>query len=136
MPTRKQRRRRDKEKRHEYEVVYLDAEGNELAAEDVEDEPSRHAARNGRKQPARSTRAAKAPQPPSWRRAMRRAFVFGPIMFIAIWLLQSSTKPLARITIAAFYTLAFIPLFYLMDRLTYRTYHRRLERDAERRKSR
>ena len=73
------------------------------------------------------------PQPPSWRRAMRRAFIFGPIMFIAIWLLESSAKPMARITIAAFYTVAFIPLFYLMDRFAHRAYQRRLARDAERR---
>src|SRR5579875_3464008 len=31
MPTRKQRRRAAKERRHEYETVWVDAEGNELA---------------------------------------------------------------------------------------------------------
>ena len=30
MPTRKQKRREAKSKRHEYEFVYLDSEGNEL----------------------------------------------------------------------------------------------------------
>ena len=30
MPTRKQRRRAQKERRHEYETVWVDAEGNEL----------------------------------------------------------------------------------------------------------
>ena len=134
MPTRKQRRRREKEKRHDYEVVYMDADGNEVPSDEVEEETARPAARGGRKQPARSARSARVPQPASWRRAVRRAFIFGPIMFIAIWLLEANAKPMARITIAAFYTVAFIPLFYLMDRLAYRAYHRRLARDAERRK--
>ena len=31
MPTRKQRRRALKERRHEYETVWVDSEGNELA---------------------------------------------------------------------------------------------------------
>ncbi len=135
MPTRKQRRRREKEKRHDYELVYMDADGNEIPPEEVDEETARPAVRGGRKQPARpARRSARVPQPPSWRRAVRRAFIFGPIMFIAIWLLESKSAPGARITIAAFYTVAFIPLFYLMDRLAYRTYHRRLARDAERRK--
>ena len=135
MPTRKQRRRREKEKRHEYEVVYMDADGNELPPEEVEDEVAGgRAARGGKKQPVRPARAGKVPLPASWRRAVRRAFIFGPIMFIAIWLLESKAAPGARITIAAFYTVAFIPLFYLMDRFAHRAYQRRLARDAERRK--
>ena len=134
MPSRKQRRRREKEQRHEYEVVAVDADGNEVPSDEVEEETARPAARGGKKQPARPARAGREPQPPSWRRAARRAFIFGPIMFIAIWLLEANAKPMARITIAAFYTVAFIPLFYLMDRLAYRAYHRRLARDAERRK--
>jgi hypothetical protein len=134
MPSRKQRRRREKEKRHEYEVVYMDADGNEVPSDEVEEEATRPAARGGRKQPARPARGGKVPQPPSWRRAMRRAFIFGPIMFIAIWLLESKSAPGARVAIAAFYTVAFIPLFYLMDRFAHRAYQRRLARDAERRK--
>lgn len=134
MPSRKQRRRREKEKRHEYEVVYVDAEGNEVPPDEVEEGSDRPAARGGKKQPARAARSARAPQPPSWRRAMRRAFIFGPIMFIAIWVLESKAAPGARVAIAAFYTVAFIPLFYLMDRFAYRAYERRLARDAERRK--
>ncbi len=38
MPTRKQRRRREKEKRHDYEVVYMDADGNEVPSDEVEEE--------------------------------------------------------------------------------------------------
>ena len=83
-----------------------------------------------------SRRPARAGESRSRRRGavMRRAFIFGPIMFIAIWLLEANAKPMVRITIAAFYTVAFIPLFYLMDRFAYRAYHRLLARDAERRK--
>jgi hypothetical protein len=38
MPSRKQRRREAKSKRHEYETVYLDGEGNELDPEEVPEE--------------------------------------------------------------------------------------------------
>jgi hypothetical protein len=33
VPTRKQRRRQQKERRHEYEIVYVDDEGNEVGTE-------------------------------------------------------------------------------------------------------
>ena len=37
MPSKKQQRRRQKLKRHEYEEVYVDEEGNELAPEVAEE---------------------------------------------------------------------------------------------------
>ena len=37
MPSKKQQRRRQKLKRHEYEEVYVDEEGNELAPEEAEE---------------------------------------------------------------------------------------------------
>ena len=36
MPTKKQRRRNQKARRHEYEYVYLDDEGNEVPADPSE----------------------------------------------------------------------------------------------------
>ena len=82
MPTRKQRRRRAKEHRHEY--VWEDAEGNELDDEDV---PTRKAgARSGR---SVSPRPAREAQAPSWRRTLKRGLVFAPIMFVTVMLLSS-----------------------------------------------
>jgi hypothetical protein len=41
MSSRKQRRRRAKERRHDYEYVYLDEEGNETEPPEGTAEPSR-----------------------------------------------------------------------------------------------
>ena len=67
MPSRKQRRRRAKEHRHEY--VWEDAEGNELDGRGARAEPTEQRRRLGG-----------GHQPPSWRRTLRRALVFAPIM--------------------------------------------------------
>ena len=47
MPSRKQRKRRAKERRHEWEEVWVDDEGNEVEPPDVDDEaaPRRNAKR-------------------------------------------------------------------------------------------
>ena len=47
MPTRKQRRRNQKARRHEYEYVYLDDEGNEVPVEPSE----LRAEKNGQRDP-------------------------------------------------------------------------------------
>ena len=77
MPTRKQRRRAVKERRHEYETVWVDEEGNELD-EPPEDLAAAPAKRDGAKPKAtapqqRGGRAVRVPQPPSWRRAAKRS---------------------------------------------------------------
>ena len=55
MASRKQRRRQQKLKRHEYEEVYVDEEGRELAPEEAEELV-------GTTQPARQSRANAKPQ--------------------------------------------------------------------------
>src|SRR2546423_4331806 len=90
MPTRKQRRREAKAKRHEYEFVYVDEEGHELEAppEDVETEPKRREERrNGtrpqKQAPQRQQRGTRrVPQPPSWQRSLRRAAILGAVVFV------------------------------------------------------
>jgi hypothetical protein len=131
MPTRKQRRRRKKELRHEYEYVYVDEEGHEVEADDVDERsaPKRGANRNGKGDPARATAAAgKRPirkiDPPSWTRVLKRAGIFAPLIFIALGLFNHETLP-ARIALTAAYTAFFIPFMYLMDRAMYRSYLRR-----------
>ena len=47
MPSKKQQRRRQKLKRHEYEEVYVDEEGNELAPEVAEELVAASPAKNG-----------------------------------------------------------------------------------------
>ncbi|HZT54484.1 MAG TPA: hypothetical protein VE995_08890, partial [Gaiellaceae bacterium] len=88
MPTRKQRRRAEKGRRHEYEVVWVDAEGNELPEppETVTAPPEK---RNGARpkskaapqQRQRGGRPVRVPPPPSWRRAARRSLILGAVIF-------------------------------------------------------
>ena len=90
MPSRKQKRREAKSKRHEYEFVYLDSEGNELEEppEELVAPAKAKASSNGSKaaapkraaQPARSR--GREPQPPSWQRAGKRALILGAVVFV------------------------------------------------------
>src|SRR5919108_3073172 len=95
MPTRKQRRRQQKLRRHEWEEVWVDAEGRELEPEEVpvEETPAKvrdRARTNGKpraqRQPAQ--RSGRVVQPPSWRRVLKRAGIFAPIMFVVVYLLN------------------------------------------------
>jgi hypothetical protein len=145
MPTRKQRRRDAKNRRHEWEEVYVDEEGREIPVEEVEGEldskPAPRAARgekNGKPQrPAKDKSALKDTrgrtireiEPPSWKRVGRRALLFGPILFFALIVFAGeNTSTVSQILLAAFYTALLVPFMYLMDRFAYRAYLRRVER--------
>ena len=126
MATKKQRRRRAKEQRHEWETVYVDAEGNEVST--PEDEaPST----NGRAATAKkaATPQGRTVQPPSWRRVGKRGLLFAPAMFLLMTFIEPDTTYLER----AFFTLQllaiFLPFSYVMDRMTYRLWQKRLARD-------
>ena len=89
MPSRKQRRRRQKLQRHEWEEVYVDEEGRELDSAEAAALGETAGGKRGSK-PER----AKAPErgrrtidPPSWRRTFKRGLLFFPLMLITIFLL-------------------------------------------------
>ena len=146
MSSRKQRRRRQKTFRHEYETVLLDEDGNEVPLDPEELRAEREAkqrertqakpAARGKKknqQPARGARTQPMREPPlpSWRRATKRGGTMGVLMLVAfLFVLKSGPLP-QRIGIGVFYGLAFIPLTYWIDRTAYRTYERRLAKSTE-----
>ena len=121
MPTRKQRRRRDKTFRHEYDLVVYDEEGNEVPVDPAElraakekDAPKKAPQRGGR-----SGKAAREVQPTSWNRALKRGGIMGAIfLFIMVALKQ----PLA---LGVLYGIALVPFTYWIDRIAYRNYLRR-----------
>jgi hypothetical protein len=123
MPTRKQRRRRAKEHRHEY--VWEDAEGNELDPSDV---PQRKSEPSSRRAPARSPRE---PQAPSWRRTFKRALIFAPIMFVTVMLLSGGLPLAQQLTQTALIVAIFIPFSYFLDGLFWRSYKRRVARQEQ-----
>jgi hypothetical protein len=131
VPTRKQRRRRQKGRRHEYEYVYLDEEGNEVAVEDDELRAGQAASRNGKTR-ARPVRPHARIQPPSWRRVGKRGLIFAPLMFITVMLLDSRTNEtgtLQELVMTAWLLLIFLPFSYFMDSFMYRRYIRRMGGD-------
>jgi ferric-dicitrate binding protein FerR (iron transport regulator) len=120
MPSRKQRRRRAKEHRHEY--VWEDAEGNELEPDEV---PTRKASADRSPRPAASPRQA---QPPSWGKTLKRGAIFAPIMFVTVMLLSSDLTLASQILQTAIIVAIFIPFSYMLDTVFWRSYQRRLER--------
>ncbi|MDQ3672141.1 MAG: hypothetical protein M3364_06860 [Actinomycetota bacterium] len=117
MPTRKQRRRRAKEHRHEY--VWEDAEGNELDPEEI---PVRKAESP---RPSASPRSAREVQPPSWRRTLKRGLVFAPIMFVTVMLLSSDLPLGSQLIQTAFIVAIFIPFSYFLDGVMWRSFKKR-----------
>jgi hypothetical protein len=120
MASRKQRRRRAKELRHEY--VWEDEEGNEL---DPEDAPTRKATAD---RPRQGALGGREPQPPSWQRTLKRAAVFAPIMFVTVMFLSSDMTRAQQVTQTAILVAIFIPFSYLLDRVFWRSYQRRQAR--------
>ena len=140
MPSRKQRRRREKTFRHEYETVLLDADGNEvpldpdeLRAEREAKAKERAAARPaaGKQQPkSGGGRMIREPAQPSWHRALRRGGVMGALMLLAFVFLFKNAPIGIRLAWGVFYAAAFVPLTYWIDRTAYRTYQRRVAKNA------
>jgi hypothetical protein len=117
MATKKQRRRRAKEHRHEY--VWVDSEGNEL---DEADAPERSS------QAGRATRSKRDPQAPSWARTLRRSAIFAPIMFATVLLLSPNLSLAQKLTQTLFIVGIFVPFSYFLDRFFYRSFQRRAAR--------
>jgi hypothetical protein len=121
VPSRKQRRRRAKERRHEYEFVYVDEEGREVEV----DEPAEQRKKTDGRPPAK-TRSGRVVEPASWNRVGRRALIFAPLMFITIRLLDKQHTPIQDSILRTVFLLAlFLPFSYVMDSMLYRSYLRR-----------
>jgi hypothetical protein len=140
MPTRKQRRRAQKERRHEYETVWVDAEGNELdepPEELVAAAPEKRANGKPKAKPQpqqRGGRAARVPSPPSWRRAGKRALILGGAIFALFYLVGSKNghhNVGGALGLAALYTALFVPFTYYIDRFAYNRWQRRAEQGSK-----
>lgn len=136
MANQKQRRKRAKEKRHAYDLVEIDSEGNEtvlnassLKAEDAPREAKRDRAR--RAVPAKRGRGG--PQPPTWPRVLKRGAIFAPIFLATVLLLGGGRLTLAGAIVQTFFLLAvFVPFSYFMDRLVWRSHQKRLAKSTGR----
>ena len=136
MPTRKQRRRRQKDFRHDVRVFEIDEEGNEVPIAELrtQDEKPKAAAAKGQAgskgKPARGGRAGREVSPPSWERAIKRGGLMGGLMIVVFeFILKGGSLP-GRVAIGVLYAAAFIPLTYWIDRTAYRSYLKRQARAA------
>jgi Flp pilus assembly protein TadB len=123
MPSKKQRRRRAKELRHDYEYVYIDEEGKEV---EVEQPPSPR--RDKERRPAASTNGRRPAQmrpvqPPNWKYLRKQAIIFFVIIFVAFSILNRSLPVAALMSVV--YTAIMIPLMWMTQRMIYRSYLRR-----------
>jgi hypothetical protein len=119
VPSRKQRRRRDKTFRHEYGLVTTDDEGNEVEVASTELRKEAPKAKtqqrgDGSKRPLREV------PPPSWRRAFRRGGLMAAFLLVVMVTLLKAPLPVALL-----YAVVLIPFTYGIDRFSYRTYLRR-----------
>jgi hypothetical protein len=135
MATQKQRRRRAKEKRHAYDLVEIDSEGNEtvLSATELKSEG---APREPKRDTGRQTAPAKRgrqPQPPTWQRVLKRGALFAPIFLATVLLLGGGRLTFAGAVVQTIFLLAvFVPFSYFMDRLVWRSHQKRLAKNAGR----
>jgi hypothetical protein len=131
MPTRKQRRRRQKDFRHDVRVFEVDEEGNEVPIAELREReekarpaPAKQAKKGGggatRGRPVRDV------QPPSWQRAIRRGGLMGGAMLLAMLFLFKSAPIGYRVMWGLIYAVGFIPLTYIIDRTAYRSFQKRV----------
>ena len=138
MATQKQRRRKAKEKRHDYELVYVDEEGVERPVE-REEAPRKPVGRGStgtvsKTQKAPSSgrgggRGGRTTQPPSWRKVLKRGAIFAPIFFATVLLLGGSKMTYPGAFVQTCLLLAvFVPFSYFMDRVVWRQQQKRLNK--------
>jgi hypothetical protein len=136
MPSKKQQRRRQKLKRHEYEEVYVDEEGRELAPEEAEELIAARPVKNAKAAKAKpAQRGGRVIEPPTWRRTARRGLLFFPLMLVTVFVVSGDqvttvAKVLQTVLLMAF----FLPFSYFMDSMMWRSYQRKLTRTDETKK--
>jgi hypothetical protein len=133
MANRKQRRRREKEKRHDYDLVEIDEEGNEtvLTASELKREPPERVKPAAKRQGKPAPRGGRQPQAPSWRRVIKRGLIFAPIFFGTVLLLGGGKITWAQAIVQTTLLMAiFVPFSYVMDRFVYRSTQKRIAKQS------
>jgi hypothetical protein len=123
MPSRKQRRRREKLQRHEYEYVMETEEGEEIVVEHPRVEGS-NGGKAAKATAPRDRRGREVPKP-SMGRVLRRTAIFAPLIAIFVWLTSAGEATLTKVTTIVMLLVFFIPFSYLVDVVMYRVLSRR-----------
>jgi hypothetical protein len=150
VPTRKQRRRQLKDRRHdyEYETVWVDPDtGEEVEPPEDYVDPTPDKPENGKNgkpaakpkakaQPQRGGRQVRVPPAPSWQRALKRSVIIGAALFGVIYLLGSKNgnhSLASALLLAGIYTVIFIPAQYAIDRFAHLRWQRRADQETAKR---
>lgn len=128
MATKKQRRRREKQRRHEWEYVQVDDEGQEIVVESPKEVGAAGSAKSDAKSGPIDARGRPV-QKPSLQRLGKRAAIFGPLLVVLIFITAGDDVSTGSKLVQAILLLAiFLPLSYLLDHAMYRVLTRRHER--------
>ncbi len=123
MPSRKQRRRREKLQRHEWEYVLETEEGEEIPLKSPRPRRADENERGRGRQPV--DRRGRAAQKPSFQRVMKRTAIFAPLLFVVIWITGPNLTVAQKVAQTGVLIAFFIPFSYLVDVLVYRALMRR-----------
>ncbi|HEY7003688.1 MAG TPA: hypothetical protein VH281_05360 [Gaiellaceae bacterium] len=130
MPSKKQRRRREKLQRHEYEYVIETEDGEEVPIEKPA-EPEKRDAKKPVRASQRGGRGGREVPKPSLARVAKRTAIFAPLILIIVWVFSPSDVGTAsRIFNAVLLIGFFIPFSYLVDALMYRMFSKRQQRSS------
>lgn len=136
MASKKQRRRREKLQRHEYEYVLETEEGEEIPLESprgAESPRGTPRAANGKaaaKEPAGPVdRRGRPVQKPSLQRVLKRSAIFAPLIAAFIYLTTKDITLGALIFNVVVLLAFFMPFSYFVDLFVYRMVMRRAERE-------
>ena len=141
MATRKQRRREEKLRRHEWEYETTTEDGEVVRAASVKELASGGGSSTkivkGKKEPddvVRDARGKLVPKP-SWQRTLKRAAIFGPILVVLIFVTARNASTTAKVVNALILLAIFIPFSHLVDRVVYRSVLKRQTRKREQAKA-
>ena len=111
--------------------MYLDEEGNEVEPPpELEERGERGSGRPAKAGRSRAATTGRGPQPPSWRRVLKRGLLFAPLMFVLIAILEPDSSTLQKLVFTAQLAVIFVPFSYFIDSMSYRVWRKRLEREG------
>jgi hypothetical protein len=135
MATEKQRRRRAKGKRHVYDLVEIDAEGNETVVSASEVRGGTDSKPKPKQTGQKRSRwaGARTPQPPSWNRVLKRTVWVVPAFFLLLLVLGGNQITIVGAAIQAiFLLLIFVPFSYFLDGFVWRQHVKRTTSTSKR----
>jgi hypothetical protein len=137
VPSKKQRRRREKLHRHEYEYVLETDEGEEV----IESPRAAEVGTPKNGQPAKAPvgpldRHGRPIQKPSLRRVLRRTAIFAPLIALFIYFTTEDIAVGGLVFNVAVLLAFFMPFSYLVDAIVYRMLWRRYEKERAAKRAR